>query len=149
MLPNPVTWAVLFSSVPACGDLTVVVRVDTAFGVQKRVQGFVSLQQCGSLFHLVLDGHEVAGDSTQGELFRGSFHFPDSVPWTLTCKKAKSVNESSIRGRCSVLEFDANPTGVTFMQIAVLRDNPNNTVAKKAALAFEHALQQANDSVRR
>lgn len=149
MLQQNVTWDVLWTSLPVCGSVTVVVRVQTSFGVDKKVEGFVSVQRSGGIHRIVLDGREVVsgddGDTALGPPFYGSFYLPESVVWKVETRKVKSFNTSSIRGRCALLSFDRNHTGLTFLQITVLRNNPHNIEAKHATEAFEKAIVEAKE----
>lgn len=146
ILSHEVEWDLVWTSVPVCADVTVVVRVTTTFGVNTKVEGFLALYHRCGIYRVLVDGHEVVhnddGIPTKGDIFYGSFYLPESVTWKLDTRKVKSVNTSSIRGRCAVLTFDRNPTGITQLQITVLRNNPS-TYAKKAAAEFEKAIINA------
>jgi hypothetical protein len=151
ILGDPMYWDVVWSSVPYCNELTMVVKVETTYGLNKTVQGFVVLEQNGRLFRLVVDGCEVLKSydvestvtSVKGDKFYKAFYLPDSVNWQLESKKVKSNNTASIRGRCVYLDWDRNPTGLSFCQVTVLRNNYNSQVAKRAAEEFEQAITLA------
>lgn len=117
-----------------------VVRVDSVFAGKKRVQGFLSLQQCGSAFRLLVDGHEVI-ETTDGS--PSAVHLPD-VKWEPDTKRVKSANNNSIHGRCTLLTFPSDATGVSAVQVNIMRNNPNEKGVEVASLSFEEAILKAS-----
>lgn len=150
MLSDPVAWDVCWSSVPYCKELTIVVRIASTFGLNKRVQGFILLQSYGRVYCLLIDGYEVVTNdrgSSKGDHFYGAIYLPDAVPWEMSCKKVKSQTTSSVRDRCTFISFGSNTSGLTSIQLTVLREKPNSIVGKEAALALEAALLVAKKQV--
>ena len=148
MVAKPVAWETLWSSVPYCEDVTVVMRVETSFLVDTRVEGFLQLQKYGRVFRFAMDGHTVLTDedgiSSKGQRFYGCVYLPDAVPWGFETKKVKSTR-SDIRGRCSRLSFPRNSTGVTSVQVTVLKKGTTSSF-KTAIKAFEDAMHSAVSS---
>lgn len=150
VLGNPVEWQTLWGNVAVCEEVSVVVRIVSTMGAAKRVEGFVSFQQCGSLFRLHLDGYEVVtddfGNHGKGPSFYGAIYFPESIKWKLESMKVKGMNTSSIRGRTCAFTFDRNPTGYTTVQVTVLRNNQHSIVAKEAASHFDKVMNEAKET---
>jgi hypothetical protein len=153
--PPRVNWVTLFAFTPDpenLEDVTIVVRVVTAFGFNERAQGCVALQRYGmdsSLFRLLIDGHlpppELDNDGGSVERVKGvpivgAVYFPDSVLWTTVHKKVKSHNNTAIRGRSTLIYFPANITGIQSVQVSFIHGTPKG---KEISASFQAAIDMS------
>jgi hypothetical protein len=161
-----VTWVTLFASnkgKESDEHVTVVVRTEATFGFNQRVQGHVMFQQYGTqsnLFRLVVDGYlppdadseggkgndkPVSGDTEGtkkdiGKRVIGALYFPDGVLWCLTHKKVKSNNDTSIRGRCTLISFTGNISGMRSIQVSFIH---NSITGKAISASFQSTVDYA------
>lgn len=74
-----------------------------------------------------------------------AFHLPEDMKWKCVHRKSESFSDSSIRGNSTLLTFSSSLTGVSSVQIAVIRDKPASKIGKHVAVAFEGAIALAAD----
>ena len=121
----------------------------TSFGVEKRVQGFLEVDQYGTMLRFVVDGRVVESDDVTGEAkalgdrFKGAFVLSHSEKWEFTDRKVKSMNTNTIRGRAIRISFEENDTGINCVQITMLRKDPTNALAKEGTEEFVVVMNKA------
>jgi hypothetical protein len=134
-LDRNVTWKTLFSYTESHDNgVDIVIRVETSFGFNERVQGNVVVQQFGShrLYRLLLSGHFPPVDHNgehvliPGDSFVGAIYLPDGLVWNIHHKKVKSNNTSSVRGQSTLIKFPPNVTGTTSIQITFIYNSGND-----------------------
>ncbi|CAB9510012.1 expressed unknown protein [Seminavis robusta] len=154
MIGRCVAWETLFAfSSDETDDISMVIRVTTTIGYDKRVQGCLTVQQFGrtTLFRVLIDGHEVvdgAGGNQQGARIQGAVYLPESLQWDPLFKKVKSSNTTSIRGRCAYVKFGPNISGVSALQATLIHSNSNKSAdAKRVFAALEECIKNAAEVV--
>ena len=148
-----ITWTTLFSYTESHNNgIDIVIRVDTSFGFNERVQGHVILQQFGNhnLYRLLISGHLPPGEENSGQFYGkplvGAVYLPDGLVWTLEHKKVKSSNTPSVRGHSSRILFGHNITGTTSIQITFIY-NSGNDLAKDISTSFQGVLNGVEENV--
>jgi hypothetical protein len=168
LINSRANWVTLFEySDRACKDVTAVVRVDTSFGFNEKVQGRVTFQRYGTsiLFRLLIDGHlpPVVGsmnadantaattesaEPQHGECkhITGAIYFPDSVSWQSTHKKVKGNSNTAIRGRSTLVCFKNNVAGINKVQVSFIHNTPKG---KEISAEFQGAIDMATMATNR
>lgn len=148
-----ITWKTLFSITEShTNGMDIVVRVETSFGFNERVQGHVILQQFGNhnLYRLLISGHlpplEENSEQIHGKPLVGAVYLPDGLVWSLHHKKVKSNNTTSVRGHSTRIVFAPNITGTTSIQITFIYSSGND-LAKDISTSFRGVLNDVKENV--